>query len=522
MIEKMLTVSLSALLLFSCTQKKKAPETVDDVYTEPHRPQLHFTPAKNWMNDPNGLVYYAGQYHLFYQYYPDAMVWGPMHWGHATSTDLLHWRHLPIALYPDSLGMIFSGSAVIDHDNSSGLGTGSNPPMVAVFTYHSAEREKAGFKDYQTQGLAYSLDSGRTWNKYANNPIIPNPGFKDFRDPKVFWHEPTKKWIVTVVAGNHAQFYGSPDLLHWTKLSEFGVEYGSHGGVWECPDLFPLSVEGDTTKKWILIVNINPGGPNGGSGTQYFIGDFDGKTFRCDTDKSKVSWIDYGPDNYAGVTWSNTPDDRRILIGWMSNWAYGQDVPTSPWRSANTIPRELKLIRSDNSFQVISTVVSEVGRHATNEKVFPAMELRDSIDLTSEVKFPISTSLIHGAIGAGDFTMTLSNARGQNVVLGYQLEKNIFSIDRAKSGDVSFSKAFAAPITAPRTGTKDSISFTIVLDVSSMEVFFDDGRTVMTCLFFPDERFDRVVFRPGESPLKIEFLSVSSLPSVWQSDAHPE
>ena len=510
---------MSVLLFFGCATKQKPLQPTADVYTEPHRPQLHFTPPKSWMNDPNGLVYYAGQYHLFYQYYPDAMVWGPMHWGHAVSSDLLHWQHLPIALYPDTLGMIFSGSAVIDHNNSSGLGTLSNPPMVAVFTYHDANREKVGLGDDETQGLAYSLDSGRTWNKYAHNPIIRNPGFKDFRDPKVFWYEPAKKWIVTVVAGDHAEFYGSPDLLHWTKLSEFGKEYGSHNGVWECPDLFPLQVEGDTTKKWILIVNINPGGPNGGSGTQYFIGDFDGQAFTCDTDKSKISWIDYGPDNYAGITWSDAPDDRRILIGWMSNWAYGEVVPTSPWRSANTLPRELRLVRDNNSLHVASAIVPEVGRHATRKKEFSAMEVRDSIDLTAEVKFPISTSLIQGTIEAKDFTITLSNARGQNVVLEYRKEKNMFVIDRMNSGDVSFSKAFMQPITAPRLGTKDSMSFTVVLDVSSMEVFFDDGLTVMTCLFFPDERFDHVVFRPGGRPLKIESLSVSSLPSVWQPDS---
>ena len=202
---------------------------------------------------------------------------------------------------------------------------------------------------FRHKGLAYSVDDGRTWTKYENNPVIKNPGVRDFRDPKVFWHEDSKKWIMILVAGDHAELYGSLDLKSWNKLSDFGKEYGAHGGVWECPDLFELTVEGESTSKWVMIININPGAPNGGSGTQYFVGDFDGKKFTCDTEKTKTSWIDYGPDNYAGITWANAPDDKKILIGWMSNWAYAQVVPTSPWRSATTIPRELSLVRINNS-----------------------------------------------------------------------------------------------------------------------------------------------------------------------------
>ena len=239
---------LLALTLMCCKTKELPEATNDKLYAEKYRPQFHFTPKEMWMNDPNGMVYYQGEYHLFYQYHPKSMVWGPMHWGHATSKDLVHWTHLPIALYPDSLGLIFSGSAVVDKNNSTGLGTNDNPPLITIFTYHSVEQEKAGRNDYETQGIAYSLDKGMTWTKFEHNPVLKNPGMRDFRDPKVFWHEQSEKWVLTLAAGDHIELYDSPDLKTWTKLSEFGKEYGAHGGVWECPDLFPLTVAGESTQ----------------------------------------------------------------------------------------------------------------------------------------------------------------------------------------------------------------------------------------------------------------------------------
>ncbi len=294
---------------------------------EQHRPHFHFTPESMWMNDPNGMVYYEGEYHLFYQHHPDDVVWGPMHWGHAVSTDLVHWEHLPIALYPDEYGYIFSGSAVVDWKNTSGFGSKHNPPLIAIFTYHDVDGEQAGNNDYQTQGIAYSIDKGRSWTKYENNPVLPNPGIKDFRDPKVIWYEPDQKWIMTLAAHDNVRFYSSPNLKDWIFESEFGKGIGAHGGVWECPDLFPMELDG--TQKWVLLVSLNDGGPNGGSGTQYFIGDFDGKTFINDNSKNQILWLDYGRDNYAGVTWSDIPDEdgRRIFMGWMSNWSYAEVVP---------------------------------------------------------------------------------------------------------------------------------------------------------------------------------------------------
>ena len=341
---------LCFICLLSCqeTDKKSTkPENmiVDSTQMktgEQYRPAFHFTPKEKWMNDPNGMVYYQGEYHLFYQYYPDDNVWGPMHWGHAVSKDMIHWEHLPIALYPDKLGYIFSGSCVIDWNNTTGFGSKENPPMVAIFTYHDPEGEKNKTIDFQTQGIAYSLDKGRTWTKYEGNPVIPNPGIKDFRDPKVIWHQDTQKWVMSLAVKDHISFYSSKDLKSWKLESDFGEKAGAHGGVWECPDLFPLKDQ-NGNEKWVLLVSINPNGPQGGSATQYFVGDFDGKTFTPNHDK--IKWIDYGADNYAGVTFSDIPaeDGRRLFIGWMSNWQYAQVVPTYTWRSAMTIPRELTL-----------------------------------------------------------------------------------------------------------------------------------------------------------------------------------
>ena len=309
-----------------------------EVYQEPYRPQIHFSPKTGWMNDPNGLVYYEGKYHMFFQYYPDSTVWGPMHWGHAVSSDLLHWKELSIALYPDSLGYIFSGSAVVDKDNKSGFGMNGKNPLVAIYTQHDPVGEKAGTTNFQNQSIAYSLDAGNNWTKYSGNPVLKTPGLKDFRDPKVCWYPEQKKWIMTLAAGDRVIFYSSGDLKTWKKESEFGMDRGAHGGVWECPDLLSYTI--DDRKLWLLLVSINPGGAQGGSSTQYFTGSFDGHVFLASDTLTR--WADYGPDNYAGVTWSNTGDEK-IFMGWMSNWQYGTKVPTGKWRSAMTIPRKLEL-----------------------------------------------------------------------------------------------------------------------------------------------------------------------------------
>jgi len=273
-------ISIGCFVITGCRQNPpKTGTPPEDYYTEQYRPQYHFSPDSGWMNDPNGMVFHEGEYHLFYQYYPNGIVWDTMHWGHTVSPDMVQWEHLPIALYPDTLGVIFSGSAVVDAENTSGLGEDGEPPMVAIFSYNNLERERASRIDKQYQGIAYSNDNGRTWIKYAGNPVLENPGIRDFRDPKVMWHEPTEKWIMTLAVQDHINFYSSPNLIDWTKQSEFGRDIGGHGGVWECPDLFKMPIEGTNESKWILLVSVNPGGPNSGSATQYFIGDFDGTTF---------------------------------------------------------------------------------------------------------------------------------------------------------------------------------------------------------------------------------------------------
>jgi fructan beta-fructosidase len=456
--------------------------------SEPHRPVIHFTPKANWINDPNGMVYHNGIYHLFFQYHPFSTVWGPMHWGHATSRDMVKWKEEPIAIYPDKLGTIFSGSAVLDKNNTSGFGKNGQAPLVAIFTHHDADGEKAGRKDYQNQSLAYSNDNGKTWTKYAGNPVVKNPGIVDFRDPKVMWYEPQKKWIMTLATKDIITFYSSPDLKNWSKESEFGEGRGAHGGVWECPDLISLDHNGKT--HWVLIVNLNPGGPNGGSGTQYFVGDFDGKTFT--SDQTKTLWLDYGPDNYAGVTWSNT-GKRKILLGWMSNWLYAQQVPTQKWRSAMTIARELNLAQAGSDLLVRSLPVKELSGVKASPMVTQNVAINSkglSIPAAGKTQIPCVINLSMDQ--AKDFSIVLSNGLGEEVRVGFAKAANQFFIDRTKSGKVDFNKAFAAKHFAPRFSSSPKLNMTLVIDVSSVELFADDGLSVMTEIFFPNKPFNQV------------------------------
>jgi fructan beta-fructosidase len=499
------------LVMAGCRSSVDAPSDAVEEYREVYRPQFHFTPRSMWMNDPNGMVYIDGVYHLFYQHYPDSTVWGPMHWGHATSKDLVHWEHQPIALFPDSIGMIFSGSAVYDANNTSGLGTNDNPPLIAVFTYHNMDGEKAGRNDYQTQGLAYSLDKGKTWTKYKNNPVLKNPGIKDFRDPKVIWHSESKSWVMILAVSDHVEFYGSPNLLDWKKLSEFGKDYGSHGGVWECPDLFQLPVPGESSNKWVMLLSINPGGPNGGSATQYFIGDFDGKNFKSETPKTDTLWVDYGPDNYAGVTWSNIPqsDGRRIFLGWMSNWAYANIVPTSPWRSAMTVPRTLSLTKINHGYCLTSNPVDELRALADSTTVIPPVPAANVVNLTAT-----GLAWIEGSVEAKDFNIELSNENGEILKIGYDKSKNLFRLDRSKSGQVGFSPSFANISTAHRISKSDTIGISLIVDVSSVEVFFDGGATNMTALFFPGKPMTQIRIVAGEA-IKTYEIRVSHLKRAW-------
>ena len=496
------------ILLFFCFSKTFAQKT--NIYTEPYRPQIHFSPEAHWMNDPNGLVFYQNQYHLFYQYYPDSTVWGPMHWGHAVSADMIQWKHLPIALYPDRLGYIFSGSAVVDSGNTTGFGKNGNIPLIAIFTSHDPKGEKAGHLDFQNQSLAYSLDAGLTWKKYAHNPILKNPGIKDFRDPKVSWYAPEKKWIMTLATHDRITFYSSKNLIKWTKESEFGKTIGAHGGVWECPDLFPLY---DHDKKiWVLLVSINPGGPNGGSATQYFTGDFDGHVFTpFDTN---TRWIDYGPDDYAGVTWSNT-GNRKIFLGWMSNWLYGTTVPTITWRSAMTVPRDLHLINKNGSYYLISQPIKEL-----NSIDVKGMKFYDLI--TNDFDITQRTGLLEGPMKIrftidriNDYSLEIYNNSNEKVVIGFEKSNNRFYIDRTQSGNVSFNKTFPGRFYAPRISDKSSTNAEIIIDKASVELFADDGSTVMTCIFFPTSPFTNIEFvSPQKMDLKL--LQCIKMKSIWK------
>ena len=462
-------IIFALLFLNACTtalQKNVSQATPSpDYYSEPHRPQFHFSPERKWMNDPNGLVYYKGQYHLFYQYYPDSTVWGPMHWGHAVSTDLSHWNHLPIALYPDSLGLIFSGSVVVDENNTAGLQKGDEKTLVAIFTLHSMAGEKAGKTNFQNQGMAYSNDGGMTWVKYAQNPIIRNPGIKDFRDPKVFWHQPSKQWVMTLAVADRVHFYGSTNLRDWNKVGEFGIGHGSHGGVWECPDLFPIKIAGTEREKWVLIQSIGNGAPNGGSGTQYFVGDFDGKTFKNDNPKDSILWLDYGRDNYAGVTWSGIPskDGRRLFLGWMSNWQYATHVPTEKWRSAMTLPRTLSLHDTPHGLRIYAEPVKELQSLRRNEKTISVTNIRESLDVSSGSKtaeYLLDFDL--NQTTANDLGLELANSKGEKVRIGFEKQTNRLYIDRTNAGNTDFSKEFAGRHYAPHADSSGVLHLSLI------------------------------------------------------------
>ena len=408
-------------------------------FTEEFRPRVHFTPQKNWMNDPNGLVYYKGKYHLFYQHNPAGILWGNMSWGHAQSSDLLNWEHLPVAIpCTDDSGM-FSGSAVVDYTNTSGFGTVENPPMIAIYTVHLNDESN------QSQHIAYSLDEGITWIKYSDNPVL-DLGMKDFRDPKVSWDEQRQLWLMTVAKPQEFKiaFFSSPDLKNWRHLSDFGP-LGASGGCWECPDLFPLTTPSGE-KKWVLIVSLNPGGVTGGSGTQYFIGDWNGITFT--TDQSKTKWIDYGRDNYAGVTFSNAPDNRRIFIGWMSNWDYAAKLPSPIWRTSMTAPRELALMSVGDELLLTSTPIAE---------------------LKTEHDYSYTLQKDENAI------ITIGDDE-QNVVITYDSTTQQISVDRSRSW---FSEIEDQPQQSPAI-TTDTFTLRILIDHGSCELFVLESGLAMT------------------------------------------
>ena len=460
---------------FACWKEIKFSNEFDTANREKYRPAYHHTPLYGWMNDPNGMFYISspsgndgqagacdGEWHLCYQWNPYGSLWENMTWGHSVSKDLVHWEALPTAIEPDAVGTIFSGSCVVDKDNTAGYGKN------AIIAFYTSAAEA------QTQSMAYSTDNGRTFTKYEKNPVITS-SVPDFRDPKVFWHGETNRWIMMLAVGQEMQIYSSANLKDWQKESSFGSEYGNHGGVWECPDLLKID------NKWVLICNINPGGPFGGSATQYFVGDFDGKKFTCESMPKVTKWLDYGKDHYATVSFSNAPEGRTTVLAWMSNWQYANQVPTKQFRSANSIPRDLGLFK-DSEETYVSVVPSK-----------EMLALRGS-----KIKKPSPTCEIIVDV-KGAMELTLSNSKGEQVVMTYDAQQQTFAMDRTKSGDASFSDAFAVMTTAPTHGALKQLR--IFIDNSSIEAFASDGKMAMTNLVFPSEPYNTIKVKGGKATI---------------------
>jgi levanase/fructan beta-fructosidase len=447
---------------FACWKEMKFSDTFDTTNREKFRPAYHHTPQYGWMNDPNGMFYKDGEWHLYYQYNPYGSLWENMTWGHSVSKDLVHWEALPLAIEADALGTIFSGSCVVDKDNTAGFGKNA---VIAFYT-------SAG--EAQTQSMAYSTDGGRTFNKYGKNPVVTFNA-PDFRDPKVFWYDGTNRWIMMLAVGQEMQIWSSANLKDWQKESSFGSEYGNHGGVWECPDL--LKIE----DKWVLICNINPGGPFGGSATQYFVGDFDGHKFTCESMPKVTKWLDYGKDHYATVSFSNAPDGRTVVLAWMSNWQYANQVPTRQFRSANSIARDLGLFK-DGEETYVSVIPSKETLAMRGKKI---KNPTDACEIVVDVK--------------GSMELILSNTKGEQVVMKYDAQKQTFAMNRKQSGVISFSEAFPIETTAPTHGALKQLR--LFIDHSSIEAFASDGKMAMTNLVFPNEPYNALKVKGGKATI---------------------
>ena len=444
-----------------CFKNLKQNDNVDfALIEEKYRPLYHHTPKRGWMNDPNGMFYKDGVWHLFYQYNPYGSMWGNMHWGHSSSADLVHWKDEGVALAPDAWGTMFSGSCVTDNGN-----------IVAMYT---TSRPTPFGGDVQAQCIAFSKDNGKTFTKYEGNPVLTAEE-KDFRDPRPFWNEDIKAWNLILAVGQEMRIYSSPDLKKWKYESSFGKEYGCHGGVWECPDLFPIG----QPKKWVLICNINPGGPFGGSATQYFVGQFDGHKFTCEHQDTR--WMDYGKDHYATVSFCNAPDNRRTVMAWMSNWQYANQVPTMQFRSANSVPRDLGMFEYKGEFYVSVVPSKEMLSLRSNKAKQPTEACEIVVDVKKQTE------------------IVLSNAKGEQVIMRYDAARQTFSMDRTKSGDVSFSADFPCVTEAPTYGIVKQLR--IFIDRCSVEAFDAEGKMAMTNLVFPTEPYNNIKVTGGKATI---------------------
>ena len=487
-----------------CWEKMSLSDTFDMTNREKFRPVYHHTPAYGWMNDPNGMFYKDGVYHLYFQHNPYGSTWGNMTWGHSTTTDLVNWNYEGLAIKPDAWGAVFSGSAVVDYDNTAGFGKNA---VVAFYT--SAKSSPWG--DTQSQSMAYSLDNGKTFVKYAYNPVVTSSK-RDFRDPKVFWYAPDKHWVMILAGGQEMDIYSSKNLKDWKYESSFGAKQGAHGGVWECPDLVELPVEGAKEKKWVLICNINPGGPFGGNAAQYFVGTFNGKKF-VNESPTQTKWMDWGKDHYATVTFSNAPGGRCIALGWMSNWQYQTVLPTLQYRGSNTIARDLTLYRQDGELLLRCTPSPEIEKARMQKVSVPSFKVSDSYDLASllegndgayEIDMTIKNS------GASKIMFTLSNDKGEKVNMYYDIMRKQFVMDRSESGKVDFSVDFPAVTVAPVYDT-DNIRLRLFVDRTSIEAFGEGGKFVMTNQVFPTEPYNKMSFVSVRGNFTVKSMDVYKL-----------
>lgn len=475
-----------------------------------YRGRYHFSPKKNWMNDPNGLVYYEGEYHLFFQHHPQGMTWGPMHWGHAVSKDLIHWEELDIALAPDENGTIFSGSAVVDWQDTTGF-FGGKAGLVAIFTHND---EAEGRTSVQAQSLAYSLDKGRTWTKYAGNPVLTHETYIDFRDPKVFWHEDTRRWIMIVACGQTVCLFHSPNLIDWTFGSEFGTGIGFHGGVWECPDLFSLRVDGDAAReKWVMLVSVgdNPDYIEG-SRTQYFTGEFDGVTFTPDADSHAVRWLDHGRDNYAAVSWSDIPeeDGRRIIVGWMSNWKYANLTPSEEFRGAMTVPRELTLETREGIVSLVQKPVKELEQSRTPILTLSDVSRQEAENTLSSLRLE-SYELIAVAESNFSYAFQLRSGSHDQTVVGIDPVQGKVYVDRKNAGQHKFHEQFRGVHTAALNSLGDELKLRILVDRCSVEVFANDGLAVITDLVYPAAESTGLGLIAEDESLRFKSLKIYKL-----------
>ena len=535
---KILNLKADALALKK--GQMKLSNVWDVTNTDFYRPSYHHTPSYGWMNDPNGMFYKDGIYHLCYQYNPYGSKWGNMHWGHAISRDLIHWKEVEPTIARDPMGHIFSGSAVIDKDGTANYGKDA---IVALYT-------SASDKNGQIQCMAYSTDGGYTFHKYSGNPVLtPFDGLKDFRDPKVFWYAPLKKWYMIVSADKEMRFYSSPDLKKWTYVSAFGRGYGAQPNQFECPDFFQLPVDGNPNKKkWVMIVNINPGCLFGGSATEYFIGDFDGKNFVCDSKPSVAKFLDYGKDHYATVTFSGV-QDRVLGIAWMSNWQYANVTPIRQYRGANTLPREFKLFTGkDGQIYMSSNVVPEVAGLRKTFKRLPDLVItqgKDSKNLSSskENAFEIEMDVTPGEAAKTGFI--LYNEKGEKVNIYFDMKAGRLVMDRTESGrtkfgekaeahkiekefdlhehreikesfrklnSVNYKNDFALGTWAPLS-LCDSKTYhlDVFVDKCSIEIFVNGGRIAMTNLVFPTQPYTSVKFYSDGNKAAYRNIKVSEL-----------